>query len=132
MNTLDEVDRAAIEQHIRMLRQGHGQEGLGTQEAMAADNLVAANQPDVYTYDNGIIRSVLNLSFASPEITKNVSSWEMLDIESLSNHRYREWSLQRMNRDEFLQTICTSNLKDSATVEAAAEALIKVRKRAYL
>ena len=58
------------------------------EEIMAAYNLVVTNQPGVYIYEKGIARSVLDLMFASPEVTKNISSWEVLDAESLSDHRY--------------------------------------------
>ena len=90
---------------------------------MATYNLVVANQPGVYTYEKGSSRSVLDLLFASPEVIKNISSWEVLDTESLSDHRYLlkkllgkqnqrrkyttkgGWSLQRMNRDKFLSVL---------------------------
>ena len=85
----------------------------------------------------------MDLIFASPEVTKNISSWEVLDMESLSDHRYiftkllgkqnqwrkyktkGGWSLQRMNRDKFLQRISAANLESSATAEEAAEALMR-------
>ena len=58
------------------------------EEMMAAYNLVVTNQPSVHTYEKGIARSVLDLMFASPEVTKNISSWEVLDADSLRDHRY--------------------------------------------
>ena len=87
----------------------------------------------------------MDLIFASPEVTKTVSSWEVLDAlsESLSDHQYIStklltkqiqrrkyktkggWSLQRMNRYKFLQRISAANLEVSATAEEAAEALIR-------
>ena len=103
---LVELDLAALEEHIR---KGKGpliltgdfndkarawtvgpQDPRGNllEEIMAAYNLVVANQPVVHTYEKGIARSVLDLTFASPEVTKNISSWEVLDAESLSDHRY--------------------------------------------
>ena len=93
------------------------------EEMMAAYNLVVTNQPGVHTYEKEIARSVLDLMFASPEVTKNISFWKVLDAESLSDHRYisrkflgkqnqrgkyktkGRWSLQRMNRNKFLQRI---------------------------
>ena len=97
---------------------------------MAAYNLVVANQPGVHTYEKGIARSVLDLVFASPEVTKNISSWEMLDAESLSDHRYiltklLGKSVQKMDSDKFLQRISAANLDRSASGEEAAEALMK-------
>ena len=114
------------------------------EEMMAAYNLVVTNQPSVHTYEKRIARSVLDLSFASPEVTKNISSWEVLDAESLSDHRYiwtkllgkqnqrgkyktkGVWSLQRMNRNKFLQRISAANLEGSATAEEAAEMLMRI------
>ena len=55
---------------------------------IAVYNLVVANQPGVHTYEKGIARSVLDLIFASPKVTKNISSWEVLDAESLSDYQY--------------------------------------------
>ena len=99
---------------------------------MAAYNIVVTNQPGVHTYEKGIARSI-----------KNISSWEVLDAESLSDHRYismkllgkqnqrgkyktkRGWSLQRMNRNKFLQRISGANLEGSATAEEAAEILMR-------
>ena len=67
----------------------------------------------------------------------------MLDAESLSDHRYistkllgkqnerrkyktkGRWSLQRMNRDKFLQRISAANLEVFAIAEEAAEALMR-------
>ena len=101
------------------------------------------NQPGVHTYEKGIARSILDLMFASPEVTKNISSWEVLDAESLSDHRYIStkllgkqnqrgkyrtnggWSLQRMNRNKFLQRISAANLEASVTAEEAAETLMR-------
>ena len=40
------------------------------EEMMAAYNLVVTNQPGVHTYEKAIARSVLDLMFASPEVTK--------------------------------------------------------------
>ena len=37
-----------------------------------------AKQPGVHTYEKGIARSVLDLIFASPEVPKNITSWEVL------------------------------------------------------
>ena len=72
-----------------------------------------------------------------------MSSSEVLDAESLSDHRYIStkllrkqnqrrkykmkggWSLQKMNRDKFLQRIRAANLEGSDTAEEAAEALVK-------
>ena len=45
------------------------------EEMMATYNLEVAKQPGVHTSEKGIIRSVLDLVFASPEVTKNISSW---------------------------------------------------------
>ena len=112
-------------------------------EMMATYNLVVANQPGVHTYETGSARSILDLLFASPKVIKNISSWEVLDTESLSDHRYVStkllgkqsqrrknttkggWSLQRMNRDKFLERISAANLEGSATAEEAAEALMR-------
>ena len=58
------------------------------EEMMAAYNLVVANQPGVHTYEKGIARSVLDLIFASPEVTKNISSREVLDAGCLSDDLY--------------------------------------------
>ena len=108
---------------------------------MAAYNLVVTNEPCVQTYEKGIATSVLDLLFTSPEVTKNISSWEVLDAESLSDHRYVStkllgkqnqrrkyktkggWSLQRMNRDILLQRISAANLEGSATAEALMRAI---------
>ena len=49
------------------------------EEMMAAYNLVVANEPGVHTYAKEIARSVFDLLFASLEVTKNISSWEVLD-----------------------------------------------------
>ena len=101
---------------------------------MATYNLVVANQPGVHTYEKGVARSVLNLMFAPPKVTKNISSREVLDAESLSNHRYistkllrkqnqpekyktKGCSLQSMNRNTFLQRISAANLESSTTAE---------------
>ena len=72
-----------------------------------------------------------------------MSSWEVLDTESLSDHRYIStkllgkqnqrrkyttkggWSLQRMNRDKFLQRISAADLEGSATAEEAVEVLLR-------
>ena len=113
------------------------------EEMMAAYNLVVTNQLSVHTYEKGISTSVLDLMFASPEVTKNISSWEVLDAESLSDYRYIStkllgkqnqrgkyktkggWSLQRMNRNKFLQRISAANLEGSATAEEAAQILMR-------
>ena len=110
---------------------------------MAAYNIVVTNQPGVHTYEKGIARSILDLMLASPEVTKNISSWEVLDVEPLSDHRYISTkllgkqnqrgkyktkggcSLRRMNRNTFLQRISAANLEDSATAEEAAEILMR-------
>ena len=86
---------------------------------MATYNLVVTKQPGVHTYEKGNARSLLDLLFASPELIKNISSWEVLDTESLSDHCHvstkllekesqqrkyttKGWFLQRMNRDKFI------------------------------
>ena len=130
---LVKLDLAALEEHIRKWKSpliladdfnakarawtGGPRDPIGDllEEMMAAYNLVVANQPGVHTYEKIITRSVLDLIFSSPKITKNISSWEVLDSESLSDHRYIStkllgkqnqrrkyktkggWSFQRMN-----------------------------------
>ena len=105
------------------------------EEMMAAYNLVVANQLGVHSYEKGIARSVLDLLFTSPEVTNNISTWEVLDAESHSDHRYIStkllgkqnqrrkyktkggWSLRRMKSHKFLQRISAANLEGSATAE---------------
>ena len=96
-DALVELDLAALEEHIRNWKDplilagdfnakarawtGGPRDPRGDllEEMMAAYNLVVANQPGVHTYEKGIVRSVLDLIFASPEVTKNISFWEVLD-----------------------------------------------------
>ena len=78
---------------------------------MAAYNLVVTNQSGVHTCEKKIARSVLDLMFASPEVTKNILKGG--------------WSLQRMNRNKFLQRISAANLEGSATAEVAEEILMR-------
>ena len=158
---LVELDLATLEEHIRKWKgplilagdfnvkarawTGGPRDPRGDllEEMMVTYNLVVANQPGVYTYEKGSSRSVLDLLFASPEVIKNISSWEVLDTELVSDHRYVStkvlekqnqrrkyttkggWSLQRMNRDKFLQRISAADLEGSATAEEAVEALMR-------
>ena len=103
---LVDLDLAALEEHIRkwkgpLILAGDfnakarawtegpwDPRGDLVEELMGAYNLVVANKPGVHTYEKEIARLVLRLIFASPEVTKNISSWEVLDAESLSDHRY--------------------------------------------
>ena len=39
---------------------------------MAEYNLIAVNQPGVYTYEKEASRSVLDLTFASPEVIRGI------------------------------------------------------------
>ena len=50
--------------------------------------LVVAKQPGMHTFEKRITRSILDLIFASPEVTKKPLSWQVLDTKSLSDHRY--------------------------------------------
>ena len=105
-DALVELDLDALEEHIRKWKgplilpgdfnakartwTGGPRDPTGDllEEMMAAYNLVVTNQPGVHTYEKGIARSVLDLMFASPEVTKNISSWEVLDAVSLSEPIY--------------------------------------------
>ena len=115
------------------------------EELMAEYNLTAVNQPGVYTYEKEASRSVLNFTFASPEIMRGIVEWEVLDEETLSDHRYvfvkiagnrirgREnqtrggWSLRKLNNEVFLQTIsAVVDVRDHQLAEQATEAAMQV------
>ena len=88
---LVELDLAALEEHIRKWKgplilagdfnakarawTGGPRDPRGDllEEMMVAYNLVVTNQPGVHTYEKGIAKSILDLMFASPEVTKNIS-----------------------------------------------------------
>ena len=66
----------------------HDSRGNFLEELMAEYNLTAVNQPGVYTYEKEASRSVLDLTFASPEVMRGIVEWEVLDKETRSDHRY--------------------------------------------
>ena len=113
------------------------------EELMAEYNLTAVNQPGLYIYEKEASRSVLDLTFASPEVMRGIVEWEVLDEETLSDHRYvfvkiagnrsrrREnqtrggWSLRKLNKEVFLQRISAAvDVRDQQLAEQATEAAI--------
>ena len=118
---------------------------------MAKYNLTAFNQPGVYTYEKETSRSVLDLTFASPEIMRGIVEWEVLDEKTLSDHRYvfvkiagnrnlgREnqtrggWSLRKLNNEVFLQRISAAvDVRDQQLAEQASNQGRKLPQEASL
>ena len=61
----------------------HDSRGNFLEELMAEYTLTAVNQPGVYTYEKEASRSMLDLTFAFPEVMRGIIEWEVLDEDTL-------------------------------------------------
>ena len=88
---------------------------------------------------------MLDFTFTSPELMRGIVEWEVLDEETLSDHRYvfvkiagnknrgRQnqtrggWSLRKLNNEVFLQRISAAvDVRDQQLAEQATEAAMHI------
>lgn len=99
-------------------------------ELMISLDLIVINHPGIATFERRASSSVLDIAFTRPTLIRNLRKWEILEEESLSDHRYvyfdfecqnpkvsqnpsKGWAIKRLNRDVLVENIRRLTIEES-------------------
>ena len=72
--------------------------GTIVEEMVARSDLTVVNAGQVFTFTRGDSGSIIDLKIATAGVARRISDWNVLDKETLSDHRYIEFSIDRTSK----------------------------------
>lgn len=110
---------------------------------MASNDLVLINQGSKPTFTHQNYGSILDLTIATPNVSRHIKNWDVLDVESLSDHNYimfdcqrerqatanikhrqRGWQVKKLNQQKLQESL--SNLNNINNHRELSEQLMSI------